>query len=385
MGVNVCHMVGHMPVRIEVMGGDARTATGPELDEMKGLVRAGMEAGAIGFSSGMTYHPACFSDTFELLELAKVSAEYGGTFAVHQRRWGTGFMASLEEVVYIGREAGVSVDVAHLCPYDACMPEVAIEYVNQARRDGVDIVYDIIPSVDIETLMRDLLPYWVREGEDLEETLERMKDPEVRARIQRDFENETNVPYFFRGWDGIKVGRAVTEKWKEGKSILEIAQKEGKEPIDAFCDLFIQDRLRVGRWFDMNEDEELVTFIKDPNSLIVSDAFLFERGNSQVIHGAFPKVLGKYVRDMKILSVESAVRKLTSFPASKLNLRDRGLILPGMAADIVIFDLERVRDNSTRTKPGAPDGIDYVMVNGELVVEEGELTGSLPGKLLKRR
>lgn len=135
----------------------------------------------------------------------------------------------------------------------------------------------------------------------------------------------------------------------------------------------------------MNEDEELVTFIKDPNSLIVSDAFLFERGNSQVIHGAFPKVLGKYVRDMKILSVESAVRKLTSFPASKLNLRDRGLILPGMAADIVIFDLERVRDNSTRTKPGAPDGIDYVMVNGELVVEEGELTGSLPGKLLKRR
>ena len=385
VGVNVCHMVGHIPIRIEVMGGDARAATGPELEEMKGLVREGMEAGAVAFATGLTYHPACFAETREVLELAKVAGEYNGFFSIHQRYWGSRFMTSLDEAVRIGQEAGMPVEFSHVTPFGFLESGTVIEYFNKARREGIDIAYDIIPMYVCETVCRDMLPRWVREGEEMEVVIERLKDPEVRARILHDFENDVELPFPFRGWDAIVVARAVEEKWKEGMSLVEIAGKEDKEPIDAFCDMIVQDRLRTVKRFEAYTDDEFASYLRDPHSLIVSDAFLFGLGNVHLAYGTFAALLGHFIRDRDVVTVQEAVRKMTSYPANKLGLRDRGLLLPEMVADIVIFDLDKVKDTSTVEKAGFPEGIEYVLVNGTVVVEKGESTGALPGKVLRKQ
>jgi dihydroorotase/N-acyl-D-amino-acid deacylase len=395
--INLGTFVGAGGVRDFVIGLAERAATAGELKAMEAAVAQAMEEGAFGLSTSLQYVPDRFASTEEIVALARVAARYGGTYITHQRSESDRIDASLDEVFRIAREAKLPAQVYHLkTAYRknwGRMPAV-LERIEKARAEGLDVTADVYPYTAGSNGLDACLPVWAREG-GRDAMIARLKDPEARGRIKAELAKEDweNQYLGSGGPSGVLVSTVVNEALKkhEGKTVEEIAKLEGKDPADALMDLVIADRGNTFCIiFIMREDDlraalrhPLLSFCTDSPAVAEDGIFSKQRGHPRA-WGSMARILGKYVRDEKLLPLEEAVRKMTSLPASRMGLHDRGVVRPGMAADLVAFDPLRVRDRSDYPDPlHYSEGIPFVAVNGQLVVDQGKLTGARPGRVLR--
>ncbi len=397
--INFAHLVGATQVRQAVLKSDNRLPEPAELEAMKRHVARAMEAGAFGLSSSLIYPPASFSDTHELVELAKVASLYGGIYASHIRNEADDIITALKEAETIGEQAKIPVEVWHL----KCagrknwgrMKEVVAE-IDAARGRGIDITADIYPYPASSTGLAASLPPTASEG-GVARLVARLKDPAQRARIRAEVEHPSggweSLFHNVGGPDGVLVVgvRTQANKQYQGKRLSDIAALRGKDPIETMFDLLVEESGSVDCvYFAMSEDDvrtamttPWVAFNCD-NAGVSPEGVLGASNCHPRAYGTFPRVLGRYVREEKLLRLEDAVRKMTSLPAQKLGLRDRGLLRPGSFADITVFDPGKVIDRATFDAPHQfSEGIVEVFVNGTLVVDRGKITGRLPGRILR--
>jgi N-acyl-D-amino-acid deacylase len=404
---NLLSYIGSGTVRELVIGDEDKKATPKDIEEMQKLVAAAMGQGVFGISSGLIYPPNAYATVAELGEVAK--AAQGGLYASHVRYDGGKLREGIEEAIAIGERAGIPVHVFHIKVTGqknfGRMKEV-IEIVEAARQRGVRVTADQYPYVASSTSLTATIPPWAQDG-GTERLIARLKDPKERARIRREMEN-TNPTWESRyqsagTWQNVQlaaIGRTrggtsdpVSPNRKyEGKRVAEAAKEAGKDPFDFVFDLLIEERGSVGCVYFIIDEADLSLAMKMPWVSIGSDgSALAVEGplRAGVPHprsfGTFPRVLGRYVRELKVIPLEEAIRKMTSLPASILGLTDRGTIKEGQWADLVIFDPATVADKATFEDPFQyPVGIDTVLVNGKIVLEEGKHTNARPGKVLKR-
>jgi dihydroorotase/N-acyl-D-amino-acid deacylase len=398
--INLGTFVGAGGVRGYVIGNDDRPATEVELAEMKALVADAMEDGALGLSSSLQYVPDRFASTEELIELAKVAASYGGIYITHQRSESGRIFESLDEAFAIAEQAGIPAEVWHLkTAYKANwgkMPAV-LEKFETARAQGLDVSANLYPYDRASNGLDACLPLWVREG-GTDKMIERLRDPALRERIKAEMDDPTvteweNQWYGSGGAAGVMVSSVLDpalRKW-EGKTLLEIGREMGKDPRDAAIDLVIADHGETSCIISIMAEQDVRTALSHPLTSIDTDSSaraedgpLSENKSHPRAWGTFTRILGKYVREEKILTLEDAVRKMTSRPAIRVGLHDRGILRPGMAADITIFDPETIRDVATFEDPNRYSvGVIHVLVNGKAVVRDGDITEERPGKILR--
>lgn len=401
LGANVAHLVGHGAVRVAAMGYEAREPTRGELERMRELTAEAMEAGAHGLSTGLIYPPGIFAKTDEIVEVAKVAAGYGGVYDTHIRGEGRTLMEALREAIAIGERAGIPVQVSH---HKAAHREVwgrsaeTLAMMEEARKKGVDITADQYPYRAGATSLATLLPPWAHEG-GMERLLERLRDPELRGRMRRDIEEGLPGWENFAGelgWENVYVTYVITDGNKplEGKNLGEIREARGDpDEYTSLFDLLLEEEGAAGMIIFSMEEEDVRRIMKHPLQMVGTDSGsssttgFMRRGKPHPRgFGSYPKILGRYVREHGVLGLEEAVRKMTSFPAQRFGLLDRGLLRPGMWADVVVFDPDTVIDRATYQDPHQyPEGIEYVLVNGEVTVDEGEYTGALAGRTLRKR
>jgi len=392
--LNLGTFVGAGGVRDLVIGKEERPAAPGELAAMEAAVAQAMQEGAFGLSTSLAYVPDRFASTEEIIALAKVAARYGGTYVTHQRDEGDGIDASLDEVFRIAREAKIPAQIYHLKTAGTRnwgrMPAV-LARIESARAEGLDVSANQYPWAASSNNLDASLPLWVREG-GREKLLARLRDPATRARARADFPKD-NPDWSVEPGSRILITRTLNPALKayEGRTIAEIAKSENKDPLDVLMDIVIADRANTGRvTFSMSEDDvrtalahPLVSMGTDSGAKAEDGIFSEERSHPRAWASA-ARILGKYVRDEKVLTLEEAIRKMTSLPASRMGLADRGILRPGMAADVVAFDPATVRDRSTYADPiHYSAGIPYVCVNGQLVVDGGRITDARPGRALK--
>jgi N-acyl-D-amino-acid deacylase len=396
--VNVAPLVGHGTIRVNVMGFENRQPTNSELEEMKELLSNAMKDGAFGLSSGLGYAPACYADTSELIELCKIVAKYGGIYATHIRDEADGIIEAAMEAIQIGERAGLPVEISHYKPEGRKnwgKVGECIQIIENAQKRGVNVTYDVYPYIAGEAPITHVcfIPPWVQEG-GIEQTIERLKNPQVREKIKIEAKEKgwKECLLNIATWDDILISFSKREKNLQGKKLSEIADLKGMEPYDVLFDLLIKEKGAVNMCvFVMNEDT-ISAMIKNRFGMIGSDGMsvspygVFSRTRPHPrYYGTFPRFLGKYVRQDNILTLEEAIRKITSMPAQKLGLRNRGLIKEGFYADIVIFDSKTVIDKATFFDPHQyPEGIKYVLVNGKIIVEDGKHTEVRAGKVLRK-
>jgi dihydroorotase/N-acyl-D-amino-acid deacylase len=399
--VNIASYVGSGQVRMDVMGNVDRPATALEMEKMKELVEQALHEGAIGLASGLIYPPNSFATTAELIELAKVAARYGGIYTSHIRGEGEHWKRAIDEAIEIGEKARLPVHILHFkMDGQANWGKMAkqIGEVQAARDRGVDITVNQYPYIASMTGLEMCIPSKYLEGTS-QQVVERLKDPKVRSEIRQAIASglpgwEDNEVKSVGGWHGVLVAslQKPENKRYEGKRLDEVAEEMRKDPLDALCDLLISEGGSAEAvYFGMSEsDVELA--MKQPwlgvgsDGVAVSPAMTFMGKPHPRFYGTFPRVLGVYVREKEVLTLPDAVRKMTSFPAQITGLTDRGLLRPGMAADITIFDPKTVSDKATFQNPlQYPVGILYVVVNGVVVIDQGQHTGAKPGRVLYGR
>ncbi|MCI2424773.1 D-aminoacylase [Candidatus Acetothermia bacterium] len=397
IAVNVAPLAGQGTIRIAVMGFDKRDPKEKELAEMKELLKAAMEEGAFGLSTGLIYPPGCFSQTEELIELAGVIKDYEGIYFSHIRGESNTLIPALKEAITIGEKAGVSVEISHhKAAGKANWGKVkeTLRIIEEARERGLDVTSDQYPYTATSTGLSALLPDWVHEG-GVKRLVGRLRDPQTRRRIRKDMEGDRLIywnPLKATEWSNIMISAVGTERNREleGKSIEEIAKLWDKDSFDVLFDLLIEEESNVRMVFFRMSEDDVITVMRHPTTMIGSDGAAISREGPLSkgkphprSYGTFPRILGKYVREEKVLTLEDAVRKMTFLPAQKLKLRDRGVLKQEYKADIVVFDPEKVKDRATYTYPHQqPEGILYVLVNGEIAVEEGKYVGKTAGKVL---
>jgi len=395
--VNIASFVGATTVRMYVIGFEDRKATSEELEEMKNLVRAEMEAGALGVASSLVYTPAFYADTQELIELAKVAAEYDGMYCSHIRGEGADLLKALEEFIKICREAKIRGEVYHLKAagkdnWDKL--DEAIALLENARKEGIDVSADIYPYTAGATGLSAMIPPWAKEGGS-EELVKRLKIKETRAKIKKEIltsvDGWENFYQMSGGGEGILVSYLSDENKKyQGMKISEIAKTLGKDDLETIFDLLIEEKGGGGGIYFLMSEENVIKKMQQPWISFCTDedaykptGLMSKRNPHPRAYGTFPRILGKYVREENVLALEEAIRKMTSLPAQRLGLKDRGMIKKDMVADIVIFDPQTVLDKATYTNPHQfPQGINYVLVNGQVVVENDKHTGLKPGKVV---
>ena len=386
---NLAPLIGHGTVRIAVMGFDQRAPTSDELQRMKALVAEAMDAGAFGISTGLVYVPGTFAETSEIVELAKVAAEYGGIYATHMRNEGDNLLSSIEESIEIGRQARIAVQISHhKAAGHANHGKVkeSLALLERTRDEGLDVTADQYPYHASSTTLQAILPPWAQEG-GVDHVIRRLQDSETRDRIRSELLTSLGETRSGAGLDNILVSSVVTEANRRfvGMRITEIAEGRNQDPIDAAFDLLVEESCGVGMVaFAMSEDD-VRTVMAHPTTMIGSDG-LYSPGNPHPrVYGTYPRILGRYVREEGLLSLEDAVRKMTSFPAQKLGLHSKGVLRPGADADVVVFDPKTVMDKATFEHSAQyPEGIEYVLVNGELSVDKGRFTGHTAGRVLSR-
>jgi dihydroorotase/N-acyl-D-amino-acid deacylase len=397
--LNLGTFVGAGGVRDLVIGKVDRPATPDELRAMEAAVDQAMREGALGLSTSLQYVPDRYASTDEIIALAKVAARHGGTYITHQRSESARIDESLDEVFRVAREAGIAAQVWHLKtayrPNWGRMPAV-LKRLEQARAQGLDVSANQYPYAAAMNGLDACLPLWVREG-GRAALVERLKDPQVRARVKAEIASDDpsweNQYLGAGGAAGVMVGSVLAPALKryEGRTLAQIAEDEAQDPLDVLLDLIVADGANgYGILFIMDEDDvraalrhPLVAMCTDSGASATDGVFGQERGHPRG-WGSAARILGRYVRDEKLLGLEEAVRKMTSLPASRLGLHDRGQVRPGMAADLVAFDPERVADRATFAEPRRYSaGIPYVAVNGELVVDGGAITSARPGRALR--
>ena len=394
LAVNYSSLLGQGTVRGAAMGFSNRKPTDEELGKMKAIVAENMEKGAVGISTGLEYEPGSFADLDEIAELCTVAARYGGIYATHMRDEGYHLIESLDESIAIARRAGIPLQISHFkiaYPSNWDKIDAAVSKVEEAKQSGVDIFCDRYPYVAGSTGLSYYFPMWAREGT-TDDFLARLQDPELADRIQGDVaEKEKQLG----SWDKVLIASVVSEENKhcQGKSVLENATIAGKTPYEFMRDLLVEEKNRVGMVTFMMSEENTKRILAHPLVGIGSDGAAIApygalgRGNPHPrLYGTFPRVLGKYVREEKIAPMSEMIKKMTSVPARRFGFEGRGVLAPENFADIVIFDEDRVIDKATWTNPHQYSvGIEYVLVNGEVVIEGSEQTGALPGKVLRKK
>jgi N-acyl-D-amino-acid deacylase len=398
--INIATFVGAGGVRDYVIGRGNTPASPAQLDEMKRLVKQAMEEGALGLSTSLQYVPDRFATTEEVIELATVVRQYGGVYLTHQRSESAQIFESIDEVIRISREARIPAEIWHLkTAYKANwgkMPEV-LARIRAARASGVDVTANQYPYTRASNGLDACLPLWVREG-GTDAMIARLKDPATRERIKREMDDANakgweNQWYGSGGGDGVMVAAVLNpdlRKW-EGMTLTEIGKAMGKDPRDAVMDLVIADGGETDCIIAIMDEQDVRTALKDPLVSIDTDsAARAEDGPlaASKSHprgwGTFARILGHYVREEKLLTLEEAVRKMTSQPASRVGLLDRGILRPGMAADITVFDPATIRDAATFADPNHyAVGVKHVFVNGQAVVKDGTITAARPGRPLR--
>ncbi|MDP6458445.1 MAG: D-aminoacylase [Candidatus Bathyarchaeota archaeon] len=384
---NVVSLVGQGTIRQNVMRYEDREPTKSELDDMKALVAGAMEDGAWGMSTGLIYTPSAYAGTPEIIELTKVIRGYSGVYFSHIRGEGETLLDAVNEAIHIGKEANVPVQIAHFKasgkPHWGKIVD-SLRLVAEGRDAGIDVTFDQYPYIASSTGLAAYMPHWAQEG-GAHRLLERLKNPEIREKIRED------QAVIYRNWDIIMVASAKNHPEYEGKRISEIAEIEGKEHYEAVFDLLLNEDAQVSVVsFGMSEDD-VRRVMRSPHGMVGSDGSavaswgILGKGKPHPrFYGTFPRVIGHYVRE-GVLTLQEAIRKMTSAPALRLGLRDRGLLREDFKADLTVFDPENVNDEATFVNPHRfASGIPYVMVNGELVVDGGKHTGALPGRVLRK-
>ncbi|WP_085507176.1 N-acyl-D-amino-acid deacylase family protein [Thalassobacillus devorans] len=387
---NGTYLVPHGAVRTLVMGFDGRKATKEEMDEMRALVEEGMREGAYGVSSGLVYPPNVFSNKEELIEICKGSAKYDGCFVVHIRNESNHSLEALDEVIDVARQSGVRLHVSHFKvagKINRDKFEKALEKMDEGRREGIEITFDQYPYTAGSTVFHAILPPWMHSGGTVE-MLEKLKDPDTRERIKEDIENNTDYENWVYncGWENITITSVSTEqnRWVEGKNLIEIAEKKGKDPAYAAFDLLVEESAGVTMVVHWGNEDDVIYGMQHPLQIVGSDGIFGGKPHPR-LYGTYPRVLGRFVREKQALTLEQAIRKMSGAPAQLLRLKDRGLIREGYAADIVIFDPDTINDKATYESPlEEPVGIQHVLVNGAIAVRDGEYTGETNGKVLRR-
>lgn len=396
--LNIGTYVGAAQVREAVIGDDDRAPTPAELEQMKRLVADAMKDGALGVSTALIYPPGHYAKTEELIALAKVAGQYGGLYATHMRSEGTSEMAAIDEAIRIGREARVPVEIFHLKvsgkPRWGSMTKV-VEKIQAARDQGLDIRADQYPYIAGGTALASSLPPWVADG-GIQKLLERLKDPKVRVRIKADMAADhpdwENLYFDCGGGAGIMLAGVVNPDLKKynGKTVAEMAAGEKKSELDALFDFIIADQAQTGALYFMASEQDMLYAMKQPWTSIGLDASeaaldgpLYEPFQHPRAFGSMARFLGRYVRDQKLISLEEAIRKITSMPAQREHLTDRGLIKSGFYADITVFDPLTIIDQATYQNPNQlAKGVDYVLVNGQVEFANGATTGTKAGRAL---
>jgi len=397
--INLGTFVGAGGVRDLVIGQEERAATPSELAAMEEAVARAMEEGALGLSTSLQYVPDRFASTDEIIALARVAARYGGSYISHQRSESSLIDESLDEVFRVAREARIPAQIYHLkTAYRknwGRMPEV-LQRLERARAQGLDISADQYPYIAGQNGLDAGLPLWVREG-GKDKMIARLQDPSLRERAKaellRDDPSWENQYLGGGGPSGILIVSVVNTGLKkyEGKTLEQIGKEEAKDPRDVLMDLVIADRANTSNVIFIMSEEDVRTALRHPlvslgtdSGAVAEDGIFSEEKSHPRAWGSAARILGKYVREEKLLPLEEAIRKMTSLPASRMGLSERGILRPGMVADLVAFDPQTVRDRSTYEDPlHYSEGIPYVAVNGELVVDGGKITAARPGRALK--
>lgn len=385
---NLAGLVGHGTLRKSVVGSEERKANSSEMEQMEKILGESLEAGAFGFSSGLLYAPSCYGDAAEFVRLGKVAARYGGIYATHMRNESDRLMESVQESAEIGRQSGVAVQVSHHKVggeknWGAVKNTLAS--MQELRQQGLDITCDVYPYIATSTSLGALLPSWAHDG-GTDKMLENLQKPDFYEKVRQEVERIEGD----RGYDKIMVSYLPEGELKqyEGLRLAEIAEKTGRSGVDCLIFLVQASEAEAGMIrFGMCE-EDVQAVLQNPLSMVGSDgSALTEREGKPHPRnfGTFPRVLGHYVREQQIMSLEKAVNKMTGFPAWRLGLWNRGLLRTGFAADITIFDPEQVAEGATFSQPfQSPRGIDWVLINGEVVLQEGEQQPVFPGRVLRR-
>lgn len=396
--INFATYVGTGTLRELVVGREDRAATPDELAQMERLAAEAMEDGAFGVYSALMYPPDRFNRTEELIALARVAAHYRGVYQTHQRSEADGLFQSLDEVLRISREAGIPAHITHLkvaYVHNWGKMQEVVRRIDAARADGLDITADLYPYEWASASVSALLPPWAGEG-DASEVAERLGDAAVRARIKKEMEAPSpeweNEYYGAGGAEGFRITDVFGKeqlKHYEGRSLADIARQEAKDPRDVIFDIIRQGD--AGFISHINNEADIQLAMKQPWAAIGSDGrvaapdgplsqgLLHPRG-----YGTYPRVLGRYVRESNVIGLEEAIRKFTSLPAQRLGIQDRGSLRPGFYADVVIFDPATVIDKASYERPHQyAEGIEYVLVNGRVVVEHGGITEARPGRVVR--
>ena len=396
-GINIAPLVGHGTIRIATMGWEGRTTPTPdELEKMKRLLAQAMEDGALGFSSGLIYIPAQFSETEELIELAKVAGKYNGIYATHMRNESDRQIAAIEEAFAIGRAGNMPVHIAHhkvAGKRNWGMSKQTLAMMHEARKNGLEVTCDQYPYPAGSTMLAAALPpQFAAGGPNV--YAEKLKDQAVRKEVTRMIENDEGPEWENLikggGFENLMICYSPNPKHQGylTKSIAQIAEMENRDPYDVFFDLIVEEKTNVGMIIFMMTDEDIERIMRDPVTTIGSDG-IPGAANSKIhprMTSTFPRVLGRYTREKGILGLEEAVRKMTSLPAQTFRLKTKGLLAQGFDADIVLFDPDTIIDKGTFEEPvQAPVGIPWVFVNGQVAVENGEVAGASSGRVLRRK
>jgi N-acyl-D-amino-acid deacylase len=390
--VNACVHVPHGTIRMVVMGLGAKEATEDDLSAMASLIRQGMDEGAIGLSTGLIYAPAAFSDHRELVALCRAVAEKNGVFTTHMRSESTGVIENVQETIDIGKESGAHVHISHHKVSGMAnwgKSKETLSLISMGRAQGQKITCDLYPYTAGCTMLRTLLPPWSLE-KGTKGLLSYLADQSARTRIQQDL--QTGLPGWDSvaraiGWDKIVVTNVGSYQGQklEGLSLSQIAKIMAKEPIDALMDLLLIEEGQPSMITFQQDEEDMNRIMRYPYSVFCTDGIIMGGRPHPRLYGSFPRVLGHYVRERQLLSLEEAIRKMTSLPARLLSFNDIGRIRVGAMADVTIFDPDRITDKATYDDPKQhPEGINWVLVGGEVIVEEGEHTGKRCGRVLRK-
>ena len=398
VSTNVASFVGATTLRIHEVGYDDRPPTDEELDRMRALVRQAMEEGALGIGSSLIYAPAFYAQTDELIELSKVAAEYDGMYISHMRSEGNALLESIDELLTIAREAGIRSEIYHLkaageANWDKL--DTAISKIESARTHGLEITADMYNYTAGSTGLDAAMPPWVQEG-GYDAWAERLQDPEIRERMRHEITTPTNEwenLMLAAGSEGTLLVEFKNPALREytGQTLADVAEQRGTSIPDTIMDLVIEDGSRVQVVYFLMSEENIkqqlklpwVSFSSDAGSMAPEGVFLNNSTHPRA-YGNFARLLGKYVRDEQVISLEEAIRKLTSLPASNLRIQGRGQLSPGYFADIVVFDPTSIQDHATYEEPHQyATGMHHVWVNGTRVLADGDHTGAMPGRVVR--
>ena len=390
VSVNIAYLVGNSVLRINALGWNDVPAGPAAIERMRSLLAEAMAEGAFGLSSGLDYPPGSFATTGELAALTREAGRLGGFYHTHVRYpLGDGYLDPFREAIEIGRLGQAPAHITHF--YHRATfpggPEPMLELVDRARATGQDVTFDSYPSEWASTRLLILIPPWVQEGGPAP-TKERLADPAVRRRIRRELAERGTLFAGSAGLAGVRVGyfaRPENLRW-EGWSLGAIQAETGKEAVDLVCDLLLAEELRLNEVTPGPNRATMPPFFRHPVGMVGTDSTFVGVKPSPRTYGSFPRILGEFVREEHLLSLEEAVRKMTSAPAARLGITDRGRLADGLLADVVVFDPARIRSEATVDEPRRfPEGIAQVIVNGTLVVDGGRHTGATPGRALRHR